>query len=217
MNLKECDAIIFDLDGTLWDATKNIRKSWNELLEKDTEVNREAISEKELEECMGMPMYDIAAKLFPLETEKTQKSIMDKMCVYENEYLEKNGGELFDGLKSTLEKLSKRYDLYIVSNCQDGYIETFLKAHNTESFFKDIESWGRTKCSKSENNKMIVKRNNIKNPVYVGDTKGDAVAAKEAGIPFIFAAYGFGDVDEKDYLFKIDDIRELTKLFGVEA
>ena len=45
MNLKECDAIIFDLDGTLWDATKNIRKSWNELLEKDTEVNREAISE----------------------------------------------------------------------------------------------------------------------------------------------------------------------------
>ena len=41
-------------------------------------------------------------------------------------------------------------------------------------------------------------KNNIKSAAYVGDTQGDADAASFAGIDFIFAQYGFGDV--KEYL-----------------
>ena len=33
-------------------------------------------------------------------------------------------------------------------------------------------------------------------PVYVGDTLNDYNSAHEAGIDFIFAKYGFGDVPE---------------------
>jgi len=43
--------------------------------------------------------------------------------------------------------------------------------------------------------------------VYVGDTLGDAEAAKKAGLPFIWARYGFGDVKEYDDL--IDSPLEL--------
>jgi phosphoglycolate phosphatase len=32
--------------------------------------------------------------------------------------------------------------------------------------------------------------------VYVGDTMGDYNAATQAGVPFIFADYGFGKVPE---------------------
>ena len=32
--------------------------------------------------------------------------------------------------------------------------------------------------------------------VYVGDTQGDADACREAGVPMVYAAYGFGDVKE---------------------
>ena len=42
-----------------------------------------------------------------------------------------------------------------------------------------------------------MERNGIKEAVYVGDTQGDANACKEAGIPMIFAAYGFGQVEEE--------------------
>ena len=38
-----------------------------------------------------------------------------------------------------------------------------------------------------------MKEKNLKFPVYVGDTRGDQESAIEAGIPFIFAAYGFAD------------------------
>ena len=33
-NLENIDSIIFDLDGTLWDATKEIANSWSSILSK---------------------------------------------------------------------------------------------------------------------------------------------------------------------------------------
>ncbi|MDD6293931.1 MAG: HAD family hydrolase, partial [Eubacteriales bacterium] len=53
-------------------------------------------------------------------------------------------------------------------------------------------------------------RNNIKNAAYVGDTQGDANAAKIAGIDFIYAEYGFGNVEE--YTFAIKKFKDLLTL-----
>lgn len=203
------DSIIFDLDGTLWDSTDGVCTSWNEVLKRHPEIHREPITAEDLSACMGLPMYDISAKLFPDESSETQKNFMDELCVYENEYLEIHGGRLFDGLVKTLDYLSEKYRLFIVSNCQDGYIEAFLKAHGLSGYFEDTECWGRTRLSKGESNKILIKRNGLKNPVYVGDTAGDAKSAEDAGIPFIFASYGFGNVEEGRYIHRIDSIEEL--------
>ena len=40
---------------------------------------------------------------------------------------------------------------------------------------------------------------NLSDPVYIGDTIGDFNACQKAGVPFIFAEYGFGQVDKPDY------------------
>ena len=47
----------------------------------------------------------------------------------------------------------------------------------------------------------------MENPVYVGDTTGDKESADYGGIPFIYAAYGFGNVEGADYT--INDFKEL--------
>lgn len=212
MEKDKIDSIIFDLDGTLWDSTDGICDAWQIILDKHPEIKRQKITRDDLEKCMGLPMYDIAAKLFVNETEEVQKSLMDEMSSFENKYLEKRGGVLYDGLKETLEILQKNYKLYIVSNCQDGYIEAFIKAHNMQKYFLDTECWGRTFLTKGENNKMLIERNGLKNPVYVGDTQKDAQSAKEAGIPFVYAAYGFGDVSEYDYY--LDKITRLPAILN---
>lgn len=203
------DGIIFDLDGTLWDATKPIKQSWNEVLQRHSEIKRKPITEEELGECMGLTMYKIAAKLFPNESEHIQKMLMDELCHYENEYLAQHGGILYDGLEDVLKKLHQNFRLYIVSNCQDGYIQAFIKAHHMEAYFDDTECWGRTRTSKGISNKILMERNGLKCPVYVGDTQKDAQSAKEAGIDFIYAAYGFGKVNDKDYIKKINKLKEL--------
>lgn len=54
-----------------------------------------------------------------------------------------------------------------------------------------------------------MEKNNLANPVYVGDTDGDLKASRFAGIPFIYARC-FGEV--KDYDYVIDSFDELIKL-----
>lgn len=41
-----------------------------------------------------------------------------------------------------------------------------------------------------------MERNGLRDVVYVGDTQGDADACRDAGVPFVFAEYGFGDVPD---------------------
>ena len=150
MDLKnKYDSIIFDLDGTLWNSSKPICEAWNIILDKHKEIVREPITIEELGQCMGLPMYDIAAKLFPDEKEEVRNALMDELCEFENGYLEKMGGVLFPELEATLKELKTKYPLYIVSNCQDGYIEAFIKAHKLEKYFSDTECWGRTRAPKA--------------------------------------------------------------------
>ena len=206
---KMYDGIIFDLDGTMWDTRKPICEAWNIILEKHPQIKRDIIVEDDLNACMGLPMYDIAARLFPDEKEEVRNALMDELCAFENDYLAERGGILYPELADTLYTLGRKYPLYIVSNCQDGYIESFLTAHLMSDFFKDTECWGRTFLSKGESNRILMERNDLKNPVYVGDTEGDARSAKDAGIDFIYAAYGFGEVSEDRYVAAVDSFSEL--------
>lgn len=52
----------------------------------------------------------------------------------------------------------------------------------------------------------------LKDTVYVGDTMGDFLSCQKAGIPFVFASYGFGNVPEPDY--RISKPTDLVKLFA---
>lgn len=47
-----------------------------------------------------------------------------------------------------------------------------------------------------------MKRNNVTRAVYVGDTAGDEESAQVAGIPFIFAKYGFGKAKAPHYILE---------------
>ncbi|WP_339199685.1 HAD-IA family hydrolase [Solibacillus sp. FSL R5-0449] len=125
--------------------------------------------------------------------------------------MEKYGGVLYPNVENVLKELSQKYKLYIVSNCQDGYIESFYKYHKLEKYFLDFESHGRTAMSKGENIKLVIDRNNLLNQVYVGDTEGDLNAARYAKIPFIFAKYGFGQVSQYDN--EIESLDELLSIF----
>lgn len=209
MTKEKADGIIFDLDGTLWDSTEVILKVWNDAAKDFKEITTEVTME-DIQGAMGLLLLDIGKKFYPYIDEKRLSEIVKHCSKTENEYLSIHGAKLYDNIEETLKKLSKNHKLFIVSNCQDGYIEAFYKAHNLEKYFVDFENPGRTGMPKWENIKLIVERNNLKNPVYVGDTAGDRKAAKLAGVPFVFAKYGFGDVE--DYEFVVDKFEDVAGL-----
>lgn len=202
------DSIIFDLDGTLWDAVDNILISWNEVINRHSDLAK-PITKAQLTECMGLKMDDIAAKLFPYLHRDKQLMLLNECSEFELDYLAAHGARLFDGITEIIDTLSKTHRLFMCSNCQKGYIECFLSYFKLEKYFEDIECWGNTGLSKGENNSLIIKRNHLTAPVYVGDTDGDRLSAEKAGIPFIYAAYGFGQV--KKYSDIINTPRELLE------
>ncbi len=204
------EAIIFDLDGTMWNALDGIHLTWNQVVANHSAYRKEPISFEELEGCLGLPMTEIAARLFPSTTAEQQQALMDECCAKENDYLAEHGGILYPRLEETLLKLKKSYQLFVVSNCQPGYIESFIKAHKLEKCFDDIECWGNNLLPKGENNKLIMERNKVTRAVYVGDTAGDEESARVAGIPFIFAKYGFGEAKAPDYI--LDAFSNLPEL-----
>lgn len=204
------DSIIFDLDGTLWDPIDTVLIAFNIIIKRYDQVKKE-VTREDFRTTMGLQIEDIGKKMFPDIEENTQKQILQESCELERVYIEEQGGNLYENVEDVLEALSQKYKLYIVSNCQHGYIEAFYKYHKLEKYFLDYENPGRTGLSKGENIKLIIERNNLSKPVYVGDTDGDLKASKYVGIPFVYAKYGFGQVSEYDYV--IEKFDELIKIF----
>lgn len=201
--------IIFDMDGTLWDSSEGVAISWTEIVNKEYDKER-VITAEDIQGVMGRTMDKIADALFAELSKEERMALLRKCCVYENEYLKEHGGILFPDLEKTFTALRENYDLYIVSNCQAGYIEAFLDHYGFWHYFKDIECYGNNDLPKSENIKKIVERNNLTKAVYVGDIQGDYDATMAAGLPFIHAAYGFGTIAQETA--KVDSFAELVKV-----
>lgn len=205
------DGIIFDVDGTLWDSTKPIAKVWTRAVHENTDLDIQ-VDADDLRKLFGKTMTEIANALFPSLPAEKQEQIMNACYSYENDYLESHPGVLYEGVVETFTALSQKIHLYIVSNCQCGYIELFIKAAGLEPCVKDHLCFGETSVSKGQTIRLLMERNHLEHVVYVGDTKGDADACKEAEVPFIFAAYGFGDVPDARH--RIEKISELCVMLS---
>lgn len=205
------DSIILDIDGTLWNSTPIVAVAWNEILSKRTDVEANITAEK-LQQLFGRPLPVIADMIFPHLEASDRYSLIDACCEREHEYIRDTKEHLlYPQVAETIRTLSKVYKVFIVSNCQSGYIELFMEKNQLADCITDFECPGYTGLGKGENIRLIIERNHLNAPVYVGDTAGDHEACKFAGIPFCFAAYGFGHTEAPDYT--IQSFSELLTLF----
>ena len=186
------EAILFDLDGTLWDSSREVLLCWNGVL---YSLGR-SISETELSRLMGLTPREIGDVQFPDLPPTERYALTDRCLDAEAPYLYERGARLYPRVRETLRQLKERYLIGLVSNCTEPYAQAFFHAHGLASLFDDHETAGRTGLDKGENIKLLLKRNGIEKAVYVGDTAKDLSAARAANVPFFFAAYGFGEMTE---------------------
>lgn len=204
------DSIIFDLDGTLWDSTGNVALAWEKARGQVDYVDV-PVTVESVRAVTGMA-YDLIFEMLLPDMDAERRNHFKSICAKsEIDTLEEKGGDMYPGLEETIKYLAGKYKLYIVSNCQNGYIETFLSHCPVAEYFSAHQCYGTKGQPKAENIKDIVKDHDLKAPVYVGDTTGDRDSAAKAGVPFIYASYGFGKVEE-GMIATIDTFGELKEL-----
>ncbi len=119
-------AVIFDIDGTLWDSVDNIAYSWSNALD-GLNIPSADVTRERLLGLMGQTMDRFAAALLPQYSPEEGMEILDRLEQVENDYLREHGAELLGDVEDTFRRL---HDLGcfvgIVSNSQSGYIEAFL-------------------------------------------------------------------------------------------
>lgn len=187
------DAIIFDIDGTLWDSRIPVAHSWNRSIEKYT-GKPSTFTPEYLGQYFGRTMDVIVSVLLPDKTPEERAKYGELIFQEENEWLEHEPGLVYPGVEETMEQLRARWPLYVVSNCQCGYIETMLRVTGLGRFISGTLCYGDTNEGKGKNLVTLANRYGLKSPIYVGDTQGDADACAEAGMPMVYAAYGLGEV-----------------------
>lgn len=200
-----------DIDGTLWNTTGVVAKAWNKAIA-DCGFDADEVNASGLQKEFGKPMNVIADDLWPALSQEQKDLLMKQCCVREQEALKENREDIsYPAVRDTIKALAQKFRLYIVSNCQSGYIELTMEKNKIADFISDHECYGDTGLGKADNLRLLVRRNGIKAPVYVGDTQGDADACREAGVKFVWAGYGFGSVQE--FAAKVDRFDQLLDLF----
>ena len=186
------DGIILDIDGTLWNTTEIVAKGWNRAI-KNNYPQVAPVTGQILKGQFGKTMKVIADNLFPCLTEEQKDALMEECCKEEQLELSAVKEDLsYEGVVGTIKKLAASHRLFIVSNCQKGYCELVIEKLKIADYISDFECFGNNGKTKSENIMLLKARNHLNNPVYVGDTQSDADSCRLAGVPFIWASYGFG-------------------------
>ncbi len=204
------ESMIFDIDGTLWDSRALVAEGYNIQLKQEG-LEHLCVTAEDLKPLFGKVMTQIADVILASISEEGRYDLMERCMATENRYLEENPCHIgYPGVKETIEALSKKYRLFIVSNSQCGYPELCMEKLGLTPYIEGHMCFGDTGTSKGKTIRTLMEKHGIASCAYIGDTQGDYEATVEAEVPFIWCTYGFGTPE--GYAQKVDRFEDLLNL-----
>lgn len=215
-DLKNVKSIIFDFDGTLHNTIKIYYPAFSSGVEffREHGFARDfELSEKNVARFLGEKpnfAYDLIARGADDSLKREVMALVGKKM---DENIKNRLGELYEGTIKVLEDLSKNYDLYILSNCRESYLDTALDVYGIKKYFKKYFA-AETYDFLPKEDIIKKERQKIKEEIiFVGDRHHDMEAARINNLKSIFCSYGFGSEEEgKDASYKISSIGEILEL-----
>lgn len=200
------DALIFDMDGTLWDAVDTYAEIWNMAFEREGIEQR--ITRNDLLALIGTPIDDIIRHFVPADQVEHLLQVIAGLVVTE---LPRLGGRLYEGVQEGIATLAQHYQLFMLSNCDELELPIFVRYAGIEPYITDTLAYGNTHLRKADNMRLLAEKYHLQHPVYVGDTDSDCSEAHRAGVPFVWMSYGFGTTDRAQLQF--DNFSDMVNHF----
>jgi len=203
--------IIFDIDGTLFDTKEGIIKTFNKVLglvgTKTIEVNDEA-------KYIGPPVKSSFIKY----AELSEAVANEATALYRKYYVEEYVGfsRLYDGVETCLnELLDKGYILGIATMKTYPQVKKLLDITIESKYFSVIKTAKEDgSLSKSQMLKEIKTEFGEGMYYMVGDTEGDYKASCDAGMNFIYASYGYGELLLNNDTYILKKFSDLLDIFN---
>ena len=175
--------LIFDLDGVIADSWDLFHQEFCQLM---SSIGRSDLSQKAntLKLFEGNFFEELQAAIYPQKVPPSLFQSMMKSC---HSILLK--APCFKGIHHTLEQLQQQHLLHIVTSNHSSAVADFLQRHQL-NLFHSIQGTD-THTSKVRKIKNVVGDTPMKDCLYIGDTLGDIVEAKSAGIKVIAASWGW--------------------------
>lgn len=206
------ESLIFDIDGTLWDSRALVAQGYNEQLAKEN-LEHLFVTADTFLPLFGMVMTEIADVIFASIPVPRRYELMERCMESEDRLLLRDPCHIgYPGVKETLEALAKNHRIFIVSNSQTGYPELCMDKLGIRGLITGTLCFGDTGTDKGHTILALMEKHHITSCAYIGDTQGDLEATRVAGIPFVWASYGFGRPE--GYEARVDAFRELLSVFA---
>jgi len=182
---------IFDFDGTLVNSEKSIKdcyiKITKQLIPERIEFVKNIIIGPTLEETISLILTKDKINLKETFIEKFKNEYDERLIFNTTTY--PNASSVLKALHSKKDKIA------ILTNKRKIPTQKLIKYFGWEKSFvwtacldENINATNKSELLKSQNTNY----SEYKKIYLVGDTLGDAIAAKDNKIPFILAKYGYG-------------------------
>jgi phosphoglycolate phosphatase len=196
-----CDAVAFDMDGTLLVSREYVADSIEAALREmgkrvpGLPVPPRAVIQAQL----GKRFDEFYDELLPREHTGLRDELARRAGEADIAFLRSGRGTLFPGVAETLGALKRAgFKLLLVSNCNQDYLAAVSAAFNFPQWIDLVDCAGRRNRTKGRVLAEGVAQLGAKSAVMVGDRVHDLLAARENGCPFVGVRYGYGKPRELD-------------------
>lgn len=194
-------AILFDLDGTLWDSYP----LYSQIVSQRSDVTIQNVQDS-LED--NVPIARLLRKI-GINTATQLSSILKN---YPNKHF------LYKGADKMLESIESRgVPLGIVTSLPKWIATPLLDWSQIQKYFSCLVHYGSTRKHKPRPDpikKALSELNLTPSPsvMYIGDSEVDLQAALSSGIQFTFASFGYGHIKDHGYTRRISCLSEVLEL-----
>jgi len=207
-------AVFFDLDGTLWDATESTARAWTDVFARyDFGI---AVTKKDIQGVAGRPYLDCLKLICPEAASSSVLScLLRDLAEAEKAWMGIIGGSLYKGAREAVIDIAKVSTVFLVSNCNQWYLESFISQSHLGEVFSEVICHGSNGKTKAENIRYLMQKHKIADALYIGDTAGDMEASLAASVGYIHVSFGFGGPYINNCVYTLDSFEPATKVLGI--